>query len=538
MSAVALQHQHLFLQRQAALQDSANLASNVNDINAAAAVQAVSQDSSLIMSQASALNDIENAIRHQQEMARIVATAKIFANASARTNSRGRRDSFSLRHSLTGGVLQGDSNIDPGGHTLDDESFNAYETNEEEKPRRRSSSSTTAAVAHAHHLHSVGQNSNNSTTTQSILRQSGNSNKSLSSSTVKTANVSSSSINGSHSHSHSHPVDQTKINVALDIFRAENASLMKRCLLLAGFEGPQTEECTLTYLEFLTNVIKVEEQRLSHLCTFFNSINSTVKFKPNRVRSSSINSTNSSESDVHANDLPPTPPPSLHHETRKHIARRSASASIPSSRRKNNGGTHRQRRRTSFNIRRDFMDQVDDDHDSPPSHHNNNNNPNPHSAHQCPIAPPSNTSSFTPRKKDTMRRFPCFEGRHVHRLSGKCGHKPLLHKPDGAPAHVDFLVNGKVECYQNVKPYIPSSKKTSALWPSGFKNEELNDGNDDSIQCEENTCGEECKGQQEPKILDDIDFNGKEWNENFIPLNLPEGKEDDVLMGLLGMCNE
>ena len=68
----------------------------------------------------------------------------------------------------------------------------------------------------------------------------------------------------------------------------------------------------------------------------------------------------------------------------------------------------------------------------------------------------------------------CFDGRHVHRLEGKCGHKAVIHKPDGAPAHVDFVVNGKVECYEGIAPVgnnaIPSS---AAMWPSRYKCDEL-----------------------------------------------------------------
>lgn len=63
----------------------------------------------------------------------------------------------------------------------------------------------------------------------------------------------------------------------------------------------------------------------------------------------------------------------------------------------------------------------------------------------------------------------CFDGRHVHRLEGKCGHKAIIHHPDGAPAHIDFVVNGKVECYAGIKPV----GNTSALWPSRYNCEEL-----------------------------------------------------------------
>ena len=62
----------------------------------------------------------------------------------------------------------------------------------------------------------------------------------------------------------------------------------------------------------------------------------------------------------------------------------------------------------------------------------------------------------------------CFQGRHVHRLDGRCGHKAVLHHPAGDPhPHVDFIVNGKVECFRNKK--VPKSADgNEALWPSKF----------------------------------------------------------------------
>lgn len=55
------------------------------------------------------------------------------------------------------------------------------------------------------------------------------------------------------------------------------------------------------------------------------------------------------------------------------------------------------------------------------------------------------------------------------------------------------------------------------------------------MKCGNNDCINECLEISkfgEPKILDDVDFNDGEWGDF---LNIPEGKEDDVLMGLLGM---
>jgi len=62
----------------------------------------------------------------------------------------------------------------------------------------------------------------------------------------------------------------------------------------------------------------------------------------------------------------------------------------------------------------------------------------------------------------------CFQGRHVHRLDGKCGHKAVVHHPAGDDRpHVDFIVNGKVECFRNASG-IKSADGNEALWPSKF----------------------------------------------------------------------
>jgi len=133
----------------------------------------------------------------------------------------------------------------------------------------------------------------------------------------------------------------------------------------------------------------------------------------------------------------------------------------------------------------------------------------------------------------------CFEGRHIHRLSRKCGHKAIIHKPKNKPAHVDFVVNGKVECYQDSKLFIPDAKAkdATALWPSHYSCEELDccDDGEHAVKCGTDDCVNECGEISkfgEPKILDDVDFNDGEWGDF---LNIPEGKEDDVLMGLLGI---
>lgn len=60
------------------------------------------------------------------------------------------------------------------------------------------------------------------------------------------------------------------------------------------------------------------------------------------------------------------------------------------------------------------------------------------------------------------------DGRHVHRLDGKCGHQAIIHQPKGAAPHVDFVVNGRVECYEGITPPGPC-----IMWPSRYNCDQL-----------------------------------------------------------------
>merc|ERR1719491_732486 len=215
-------------------------------------------------------------------------------------------------------------------------------------------------------------------------------------------------------------IDHSKMGVALDIFRAENASLMKRCLLLAGFEGPQTEECSILYLEFLSKVIKVEEQRLSNLCNFFNSIGGDIQLSLSKNANGSVDRNKDNKvgkennSDEFVTSKANKRRPSL-------VKKKGASSKHRSS--------HAKPMESKSTVK---------PNNSPDNQNHRNNKKY--------------------KRKECLRR----EGRHIHRLDGKCGHKAIIHKPDNAPAHVDFVVDGKVESYQNVQPVIDSKLGTAA----------------------------------------------------------------------------
>jgi len=133
------------------------------------------------------------------------------------------------------------------------------------------------------------------------------------------------------------------------------------------------------------------------------------------------------------------------------------------------------------------------------------------------------------------------DGRHIHRLEGKCGHKAILHQPLNGTAHIDFLVGNKVECYQHSHPIAPTNTTNISVWPSKYKCGEM-EGCSAQSACNEMTAPHNhsegsCSSVVSPRILElhDIDFDGKEWNSDFA-----DGQIDETLLGLfkLGGSNE
>merc|ERR1712194_20184 len=64
------------------------------------------------------------------------------------------------------------------------------------------------------------------------------------------------------------PRQCTKLNTAVDFYRAEIASLIKRCMLMSGYAPTETEECDEQYLKFVAETLKMENQRVKRLHSF------------------------------------------------------------------------------------------------------------------------------------------------------------------------------------------------------------------------------------------------------------------------------
>ena len=66
-----------------------------------------------------------------------------------------------------------------------------------------------------------------------------------------------------------HSLD-TRLHTALDFYRAEIASLIKRCMLMSGYAPEETEECDEQYLKFVDVALKAENQRVDRLHSYVN----------------------------------------------------------------------------------------------------------------------------------------------------------------------------------------------------------------------------------------------------------------------------
>mmetsp|Transcript_12130 Transcript_12130/g.34715 ORF Transcript_12130/g.34715 Transcript_12130/m.34715 type:complete len:699 (-) Transcript_12130:39-2135(-) len=156
----------------------------------------------------------------------------------------------------------------------------------------------------------------------------------------------------------------------------------------------------------------------------------------------------------------------------------------------------------------------------------------------------------------------CFQGRHVHRLDGRCGHRAVLHHPAGDDRpHVDFIINGKVECFRKVGA-IKSADGNETLWPSKFSCDDAgcsdhtschhgergevdcHKKSHDDVTCGKGKCDKKCseatKQLGDPSILylSEKDIEGHdEWKclSEIDMSNAMDGLLDDSTLGLMAL---
>lgn len=123
----------------------------------------------------------------------------------------------------------------------------------------------------------------------------------------------------------------------------------------------------------------------------------------------------------------------------------------------------------------------------------------------------------------------CLHSRHLHRLEGRCGHRAIIHKPASGNAHIDFVVDDKIECYQDCVLLTDEE----AYWPSKFRCDELGNHQHNDDHSKHKCDGDSCKIQTKPKLLDlnEIDLFGEEWQE-IVPSESEKGDEEMILGSL------
>jgi len=127
----------------------------------------------------------------------------------------------------------------------------------------------------------------------------------------------------------------------------------------------------------------------------------------------------------------------------------------------------------------------------------------------------------------------CLHSRHLHRLEGRCGHRAIIHKPASGSAHIDFVVDDKIECYQDCTLLTDEA----AYWPSKFRCDELGDHQHKEDNSKGKCDGDSCKIQTKPKLLDlsQLDLFGEEWQEI---VSSEYDRDEEMILGSLFQLSE
>lgn len=313
-----------------------------------------------------------------------------------------------------------------------------------------------------------------------------------------------------------------KLHQALNLFRFDSSALMKRCMLTAGFSHQETEECDEMYLLFGDVALENEKKRLDR-----------IRFRMNR------------------RPLPGQPQVHCHHRQTDSLLANTApnvgctitntSSFQPETRTKTNdlsvqnSMNGQQQARGMFHLAGDDTNsrsktndmRVQNSMNGQPSQESNQiyyDNTSNKASSQIPQKTTCNHdhnhnhshARSRSRSQSMDKRVVC-NNPHLHRLEGKCGHKAVIHRPADGSAHIDFVVDGKVECYEDCQPMMDSS----IFWLSKFKCDKKHEngskqGDSDSVQnCLQNIPDILPNPNAVPKILDidEIDFESEEWRE-------------------------
>lgn len=144
----------------------------------------------------------------------------------------------------------------------------------------------------------------------------------------------------------------------------------------------------------------------------------------------------------------------------------------------------------------------------------------------CASTKDQKASSNTTEDQSNVTNECVLGGRHLHRLMGKCGHRAIIHRPHDGNPHIDFIVNDRVECYQELSPESADSNGET-LWPSRYECKELH-CNDEHRE-EHSRSSAQCKTRLPDQIPREFDISIlEEWDTD--PF---ESLGDQTLLGLI-----
>ena len=304
--------------------------------------------------------------------------------------------------------------------------------------------------------------------------------------------------------------ERGKMESALENFRIDASSLLKSCMLKAGFSHGDTDECDESYLAFSELALGKELERLSRIRFRMGHRSSSSAIPLANTMNGSTCLTHSAHGSQHQRHGIGANSNQISWQGNERLLQNAHEQSHHSHDHMHNNHqnqkTHEQSHHSHDHMHNNHQNQKTHEH----SHHSHDHShDHMHKSHHNDF----NLNGNLPQTdhQDHDRTEGCIYSRHRHFLDGKCGHQAVIHKPlDGAP-HVDFIVDGKVECYQD----IPLK---SACWPSRFKNTELAPS-DCPIAVEKNhdKCNASCREGKPPKLLclDELNFDGEEWFRDF-----------------------
>jgi hypothetical protein len=281
-----------------------------------------------------------------------------------------------------------------------------------------------------------------------------------------------------------------KLHHALNLYRFDSSAMMKRCMLSAGFTHLETEECDEMYLLFGGLALENEKKRLDRIRLRMNRVPSLMKNTPTTIYDESSHSTAntypSDQNDVVNSGNTCTANASARSSSVLNSGNTcTANASARLSSVLNSGNTctanaslakcPNSSSNTDHNLPRSVHAQApchpyiaslggDEQAASAGSQHESHSHDHSHDHGHSHSQPAQSCKNNT---QEGVSKSVLCNNQHKHRLEGKCGHKAIIHKPSNGNAHIDFVIDGKIECYENCQPMIDNS--SSAFWLSQFK---------------------------------------------------------------------